>query len=57
MCAVRREPNLFYRYVLATPKWQLLETETIQQLLLVLIHMQDRFSGVMEEASLGGNRS
>jgi hypothetical protein len=41
----------FYRYILATPKWALLEVETIQQLLLLCTHMQNRFSPLIEAAA------
>lgn len=42
----------FFRYVLATPKWTLLEVETIQQLLLLFTHMQNRFSPLIEAVIL-----
>lgn len=45
---VTAEGNLFYRYVLATEKWALVGAETVQQLLLVFIHMQDRFAPEIE---------
>lgn len=45
---ITAEGNIFYRYVLATEKWALLEAETVQQLLLVFIHMQDRFAPLLE---------
>jgi hypothetical protein len=38
----------FFRYVLATSKWARVEVETIQQLLLVFTHMQDRFGPTIE---------
>lgn len=41
----------FFRHVLATAKWALLEAETIQQLLLVLTHMQNRFAPLIEAAA------
>lgn len=41
----------FFRHVLATPKWALLEVETIQQLLLLCTHMQNRFSPLIEAAA------
>lgn len=43
----------FYRYILATPKWALLEVETIQQLLLLFTHMQNRFSPLIEAVVQG----
>lgn len=43
----------FFRYILATPKWALLEVETIQQLLLLFTHMQDRFAPLLEAVAQG----
>jgi hypothetical protein len=49
---VTADGNPFYRYVLATPKWALLEVETIQQLLLLFTHMQNHFSPLIEAVTV-----
>jgi hypothetical protein len=47
--------NLFYRYVLATAKWSLVEVQMIQQLLLLFTHMQNHFAPIIEAAAQGEN--
>lgn len=47
--------KIYYRYVLASAKWSLLEAEMIQQLLLIFTHMQNQFSLMLEAAAQGQN--
>ena len=41
--------NIFYRYVMSFPKWALIDKETLQQLFIVFISIQDNFFPLIEK--------
>lgn len=45
--------NLYHRHVLVEQKWALLQPETIQQFLMVCVHMQNMFATTIESVATG----
>jgi|GEM_PF-802574 len=41
---INQESNLFYRYIITSEKWALIEPETLQQMLILCVHMLDVFA-------------
>lgn len=41
---LNKKLNLFYRYVITSEKWALIEPETLQQMLVLFVHILDTFT-------------